>query len=160
MPASRIRSVPSRVPATASPNLQATSHAPAHRLLPQEPCLFRLEMTLPACTDGSRQFGVRAQAAGSSHGRLDPGDCPDSRYRPRRPQDQRTHQRTAGRSRGNVTSYWWRGCGPQADLVLPDQVENAFRVVWVEGEDVSGPPSGCLRERRGLTELWPGVLVQ
>ena len=30
--------------------------------LREEPCLFRLEMTLPAWTDGPRQIGVRAQA--------------------------------------------------------------------------------------------------
>jgi hypothetical protein len=63
-------------------------------------------------------------------------------------------------SHDDVTSCRWRGCGRQADLVLPDQVEKALRIVWVDGEDVGGPPSGCLRQRRGLTELLPGVLVQ
>ena len=63
-------------------------------------------------------------------------------------------------SRDDVTSCRRRGCWRQADLVLPDQAENAVRIVWVDGEDVGCPPSGCLRQRRRLTELWPGVLVQ
>jgi len=63
-------------------------------------------------------------------------------------------------ARADVASYRRRGCGRQADLVLPDQVENALRIVWVDGENVGCPPSGCLRQRRGLTKLWPGVLVQ
>ena len=63
-------------------------------------------------------------------------------------------------SRDKVTSHRWRGCGRQSDLVLPHQVENALRIVWVDREDVGGPPSGCLWHWRGLTELWPGVLIQ
>jgi membrane-bound metal-dependent hydrolase YbcI (DUF457 family) len=53
----------------------------------------------------------------------------------------------------------WRGCRRQANLALPDQVENALRIVRVDGEDVGCPPAGCLRQRRGLTELRPGVVV-
>ena len=59
-----------------------------------------------------------------------------------------------------TTSYRWWGCGRQADLVFPDQAENALRIVRVDGEDMGCPPSGCRRLRRWLTELWPGVLVQ
>jgi hypothetical protein len=59
----------------------------------------------------------------------------------------------------DVTSSRWRGCGRQADLVLPDQVENTLSIVWVDGEDVGRPPPGCFRQWRGLTEVWPGVLV-
>jgi inner membrane protein len=53
-----------------------------------------------------------------------------------------------------------RGCRRQAELILPDQIENALRIVRVDGEDMGCPPSGCIRERRRLTELWPGVLIQ
>ena len=53
-----------------------------------------------------------------------------------------------------------RGCGDQVDLVLPDQVENTLCIVWVDGEDVASPPSACLRHRRGLAELWSGVVVE
>src|SRR5262252_2653367 len=56
--------------------------------------------------------------------------------------------------------YRWGASGRQADLVLPDQVENALRIVWVDRENMGCPPPGCLRQRRGLTELSPGVLVQ
>jgi len=52
------------------------------------------------------------------------------------------------------------GCGRQADMVLPDQVENPLHIVWVDAEDVGCPATGCLRQRGGVTELWPGVLVQ
>ena len=91
---------------------------------------------------------------------------PGSRARPgtpgrpphvRRPRTTFSRRRTA---HDDVTSYLWQGCGRQADLVLPDEFENALRIVGVDGEDVGCPPSGPLWQRRGLTELWPGVLVQ
>ncbi len=52
------------------------------------------------------------------------------------------------------------GCGDQADLVRPDEVENALCIVWVDGEDMGSPPSACIRMPRRFTKLWPGVVVQ
>ena len=80
----------------------------------------------------------------------------------RPPDTRRNSCSLAGTAQRAATSrpLRWRGCRGQTDLVLPDQVENTLRIVWVDGEDVAGPPPCCFRQRRGLAELWPGVVVQ